>query len=158
MKASDEKFLSTLNDRLWPPPPPKETLSPARAAFARALKKLPHKKKAAPIRGDVQLTPKQLARLYEVLDRNADELIFDPCGGIFGFGVGVNVYAPPVYPGLPCEPVISIVSQHFKGDNANERDQSYSFVSKYVYTKRNKELRAMFGFKAPLQSIGHYDY
>lgn len=107
---------------------------------------------------DLPIHHRERRALIKVLEQNRDEFVFEPGSGVFGFGVSLNVYLPPTYPGTPPEHVISVTSkQMYPDDNCKQHDM-YAFVESFTHTERNREVRAICGFKGKLHDMAYYDY
>jgi hypothetical protein len=103
-------------------------------------------------------------RVVKVLEHHRASLMFEPCSGTFGFGVGLVVYVPKPapYPGVPddAERLLTVTDKQMFRDRSARVDQdvSYAFVSGFVYTDLNKELRTQCGRTEPLRGLSSYDY
>lgn len=83
--------------------------------------------------------------------------------GIGGFNLGFSLYEAPEYPGLPCEFLIEITTDHIpvkkiqeaRGDKGIET--VYEYLSKFFKTERNKELLKFCKLPSP-KPVSHYYY
>jgi hypothetical protein len=108
-----------------------------------------------------RLTPKQLALITRILTEHRLSLVFDPCSGEFGFGVGLVVYLPKPspFPGVPdeLEHVITVTCKQLFPDTHNDTTVSYGFVSGFTRTAENIAERARYGLQ-PIRRLESYDY
>lgn len=95
--------------------------------------------------------------LKEVLEKNRNEFVFEPGSGVFGFGVSLNVYLPPTYPGTPATHIITVTTKQMYPDH-DKRGEMYTFVESFTHTPRNREAREVCGFREKLHSMSYYDY
>ncbi len=112
---------------------------------------------------DLPVSKEDLDFVIKFLKKNRNVLIFEPGGGVFGFGVSMTVYAvtPPLYPLVPYEfkQVISLTSkQLFPDTRAGTRKYAYEWIDSFTLTEQNAELRKEVGRRGVLKPAAEYDY
>lgn len=102
------------------------------------------------------LAQDELARVEAILTQHQHNLVFDPCSGLFGLSVALSVLEAPEYPHLPCTGIFAVDTPHLK-PLLGGVEQAHAWISKWVYTDRNKEIRSW--LKLPeLRPLWYYDY
>jgi hypothetical protein len=104
------------------------------------------------------LTKLEAARVLRIFRKHQDTLVFEPGSGVFGFGVSLSVWDPPLYPDAGATYIVGFTGKHFFPDETAYDRKSYTLFEEFVYTNKNKSLRKFSGFKRELQPMSWYDY
>ena len=108
---------------------------------------------------DKKLTKKDRAKLLHLLEEYASELVFEPGGGTFGFGISMGVYELPTYPGTDPIYLLCVTSKQLVPDSiVGNMSEAYKLIEKFTHSEANKSNREASGFKEKLKSMCYYDY
>lgn len=103
-------------------------------------------------RGNTTLVQKLAAeewlRAASILHR--EKLIIVPHNAGMGFNFGISVFEPPLYPGLPCTPVL-----HVGGDHLGMRfAEAWAMLSPFSHNEPNRALLALYGADEAIVKFG----
>lgn len=82
-------------------------------------------------------------------------LIVEPHNACMGFGFGITLWVPPLFPGLECAYLISVTNRHIS--TTAGFDAGWEKFWPHVDTEQNRAWLAHHGFE-PLKDRGSYDY
>lgn len=85
------------------------------------------------------------------------EFIVHPHNAGMGFNFSITFYAPPTYPGLPLEDILSIEGHHLPVGMDQTFNGAWAELSPLSHNKKNELLLEMFGL-GPLRERKYYDY
>lgn len=85
MTDSDKEWLRKLNNKIWKTEPTTLISNPSVTNYRTT-------------REERTLTASEKKKVSYIFCHAENELIFEPGGGTFGFGVSITAYIPPSYP------------------------------------------------------------
>lgn len=95
-----------------------------------------------------KLAAEEWLRVASILRR--EKLVIVPHNDGMGFNFGISVFEPPLYPGLPCTPVL-----HVGGDHLGMRfAEAWATLSPFSHNEPNQALLALYSTDEAIVKFG----